>query len=72
MTTAKLAHRAYYQSDFVAGTGQVSGDTVLLPSNLAQRGVNVGHQRRLRVTVTANVGESCNKPIATIRFFEQE
>ena len=58
--------------DLVEGTGQVSGDNVLLPSNLAQGGVNVGHQGRLRLTVTANVGKISNKAIATMRFFEQE
>lgn len=41
-------------------------------SNLAQGGVNIGHHGRLGLTATANVGESCNKVIATMKFFDQD
>lgn len=56
----------------VERAGKICANKDLLLSNLAQAGVNEGHQGGLALTLTANVRENCNKAIATINVFDQE
>ena len=69
---AAIFHSLACKRDLIKGTHEISRNDMLPLSDLAKGGINVGHERWLRLAVSSHVSKGGDQALTTVTLFDKE